>query len=461
MAFCDQTILKLTAGNGGNGCVAFRREKFIAKGGPNGGDGGKGGDIIFKVKTALNTLTHLDTYKQFTAEKGEMGKGQNQHGANADDLILEVPLGTIIREVKRDETGEIISKELIADLSSPQKSVLVAKGGKGGFGNAHFVSSIRQAPKFAEIGEDGEQIEVELELKLVADVGIIGIPSAGKSTLISVLSNAKPKIAEYHFTTLKPHLGVAQISPQETYVIADIPGLIEHAHQGKGLGIQFLKHVQRCRILVHLIDPYQPSLSAEGLSNFQLINRELEAFSPDLAEKKQIVVINKADLMSEEQEHELRQQLTEEMEGSDRFTLYPESISAATTKGIESLKFALYKELQLLKPTEQEEEERTSDDEEQDEENPTPKHTLYRPHLENPKYFSVEKLDDNFYQVNGQRISQIVNMTDFTNREGIMRVYDVIRRMGIEKELKKIGIQNGDHVRIGKHEIEYHPEDEY
>lgn len=447
MAFCDQTILKLTAGNGGNGCVAFRREKYVEKGGPNGGDGGKGGDIIFRVNTALNTLTHLDTYKQFTAEKGEQGKGQNKHGANGEDLILEVPIGTIVREVKRDENDNIIRKVDIADLSSKHKSVLVAKGGKGGFGNAHFVSSVRQAPKFAEVGEDGEFIEVELELKLVADVGIIGIPSAGKSTLISVLSNAKPKIAEYHFTTLKPHLGVAEIAKDETYVIADIPGLIEHAHEGKGLGIQFLKHVQRCRILIHLVDPYQPSLSEDGVSNFELINRELKAFSEDLAEKQQLVVINKADLIDEEQEKELRKQLTKEVGNNTQFQLYPESISAATTQGAEKLKQQVHRLLMDLEVEEEEPEEEEEGD---------LSHTLYRPHLENPKYFSVEKLEDHLFQVNGQRISQIVNMTDFNNREGIMRVYDVMRRMGIEKELKKLGIEEGDLVRIGKHELEYH-----
>jgi len=449
--FCDQTILTLNAGKGGNGCIAFRREKFIARGGPNGGDGGKGGNIYFRVNTALNSLVHLDTYKQFTAEKGEMGKGQDKHGKNAEDLTLEVPLGTIIREVLRNEAGEITKRQQIADLSTADKVLLVVKGGKGGFGNAHFATSVRQAPKFAELGEDGEHIEVELELKLVADIAIIGIPSAGKSTLISVISNAKPKIAEYHFTTLTPHLGVVKIADKKTYVVADIPGLIEGAHSGKGLGIKFLKHIQRCRILVHLIDPTQADLSTEQksdnaiINNFTLINQELEKFSEDLATKKQIIVINKSDVISDELIHELKLSLQERIKDDERFQLYPESISAVTTNGVKDLKNFLFHQLQTLPSQAYPETPKTRKD-----------HIIYRPHLDDPKYFSVEKTEEGVFQVAGRRIIQIVNMTDVNNREAMMRVHDVLKKMGISKELKKQGIKDDDVVHIGKHELIYH-----
>ena len=461
--FCDQTILKLRAGDGGNGCVAFRREKFVAKGGPNGGDGGKGGNILFKVNHALNTLTHLDTYKQFFAEKGEHGKGQNKHGADAEDLVLEVPLGTIVRKLTRDEEGKIIHKEDIADLSQKEKTVLVVKGGRGGYGNAHFVSSVRQAPKFAELGEEGEEIEVGLELKLVADIGIIGIPSAGKSTLISVISNAKPKIAEYHFTTLVPHLGVVKISDKATYVVADIPGLIEGAHSGKGLGVKFLKHIQRCRFLVHLIDPLQANLRSTtsdeedpAIDNFHLINQELKNFSEDLGNRHQFIVINKSDVTDEETLERLHKKFAEICTKSDQLTLYPHAISAATTQGINELKNFLHQQLQQGEHTE---DVFFSDDEEGIEEvENTPEkseHKIYKPHLDNPKYFAVEKNEDGSFSVSGQRITQIVNMTNFENREAVMRVHDVLTRMGINRELKKQGAKDGDTVFIGKHELEY------
>ena len=470
--FCDHTILKLMAGNGGKGCVAFRREKFIAKGGPNGGDGGKGGDVYFKVNTSLNTLTHLDTYKQFEAQKGEMGKGQNKHGYNGEDLILEVPLGTMVFERHTDEEGNFLDRTLIADLSTPNKTLLVAKGGRGGYGNAHFVSSVRQAPKFAELGEEGEEIEVELELKLVADVGIIGIPSAGKSTLISVISNAKPKIAEYHFTTLRPNLGVVKIADKVTYVVADIPGLIENASEGKGLGIEFLKHVQRCRFLVHLVDPYQNNLRSTtndeedpAIDNFHLIDEELKKFSEDLAEKQQVLVINKSDLISDEEEARLRKKLEAICSKDDRLKLFPHSISAATTQGIDELKTALFQELEEIKsqdiPEESSEEDRN---EEVDllAEKPTEEHIVYRPHLENPKYFSIEKdPEEDHYIVRGQRIEQIVNMTDMNNREAMMRVEDVLKKMGIAKELKKQGARSGSELTIGKNTFEFRDPNEF
>jgi len=489
--FCDQTILRLIGGQGGNGCVSFRREKFIPKGGPDGGNGGRGGNIYFKVNHALNSLIDLHTYKKFEAPHGEHGMGQNMYGRAGEDLYLEVPLGTIVREITRDAEGNIKKKTDIADLSRKDMIMLIAKGGRGGYGNAHFTSSIRQAPKFAELGEEGEIIEVELELKLVADIGIIGIPSAGKSTLISVVSNAKPKIAAYPFTTLIPNLGVVKMGEKESFVVADIPGLIEGAHEGKGLGIEFLKHVQRCRVLVHLIDPTQHSWSItkelEGMEiadeelltasfqlkaaveNFELINKELAAFSKDLAKKEQIVVINKADVMSEEQEKELRKELKKSIGKKQRFILYPQAISGATRKGIDELKNYLFQELQKIPKPEwlQEGQEYQEPKEYQDEDGnlhtpdthhtPEP-HITYRPHLENPKYYSVEKLKKGEFRIKGQRIEQIINMTNFDNREARARARDVLKKMGIDRELKKLGAKDGDTLYIGKKQMIHRPD---
>lgn len=435
--FCDHTQIKLKGGNGGNGCVSFRREKFEPKGGPDGGDGGNGGSIFLKVNHALNSLTHLHRERQFQAKHGEKGTGQRCHGKNGDDLTLEVPLGTIVREIKDGQTLEI------ADLSQKDQIIKVTRGGKGGYGNAHFVSSIRQAPAFAELGEDGEELEIELELKLVADIGIIGFPNAGKSSLISVISNAKPKIAAYPFTTLIPHLGVVKIDEKVTYIVADIPGLIEGAHTGKGLGIEFLKHIQRCRLLVHMIDPSQET--GDPVKNFELINEELSKFSKDLAEKNQIVIVNKSDLLSEEAAKQLLKTLKKNIGKKKRFLLSPEAISCATTKGVKELKIFLYQQLQLLPKPDWQVDGRSENTE----------RIIYRPHLSNPKYFSVSKREPKVFQVLGKRIEQIINMTDSRNEEALNRAYDVLKRMGILRELKKIGAKDGDRVMVGKKEIEF------
>lgn len=429
--FCDQTILKLKGGNGGNGRVSFRHEKYAPKGGPNGGDGGNGGSVFLKVNTSLNSLMHLHRRKQFQAENGEPGGESLCHGKNGKDLALEVPQGTIVRRVS--------SKEQIADLSQKDNLFCIASGGKGGFGNAHFVSSIRQAPTFAELGEEGEEIEVELELKLVADVGIIGIPNAGKSSLISVISNAKPKIAAYPFTTLVPHLGVVQIDEKATFVAADIPGLIEGAHHGKGLGIQFLKHVQRCRLLVHLIDPSQENV----VENFNMLNKELALFSKNLAKKTQIIVINKSDLMDQTQVESLFKALKKTIGRKKGFLLYPKAISCATTHGVSELKKFLFQQLEKIpKP------EWITDTEEKN-------HIFYRPHLENPKFFTIAKIAENLYRVSGKRIEQIANTTDFKNMEALERLHHVFKRMGIVKELKKSGAKDGAQISVGKKTLSY------
>ncbi len=469
--FCDQTTLKLKGGNGGKGCVSFRREKKVPRGGPDGGDGGNGGNIYLKVNDALNSLIHLDTYKHFQAPPAGIGGGQQCHGKNGKDLYLEVPQGTIVRQIVRTPpckgAGGSVKKTEISDLSTKGSELLIGRGGKGGFGNAHFVSSIRQAPHFAELGEEGEEMEVELELKLVADIGIIGVPSAGKSSLISVMSNARPKIAAYPFTTLIPNLGVVKIADKVTYVVADIPGLIEGAHEGKGLGIAFLKHVQRCRLLVHLIDPTQPHWSSQNsnagwtenslnfnkeaaIENFALINQELEAFSKDLAGKQQIVVINKSDVLTEEQEKEFIKALKKEIGRKKRFIFYPSSISCATTKGVKELKTFLFQELEKIPKPEW----MNSPNDPNAPQDPNVPF-IYRPHLNNPKYFTVEKVDKGSFRVTGKRVEQIMNMTDFNNVEARNRAYDVLYKMHINRELKKIGAREGDTLLIGKKTIEF------
>ncbi len=424
--FCDETKIKVTAGNGGNGCMSFRREKYIPKGGPDGGNGGKGGNVVFKVNQNINTLTHLDTCKQFRAEEGKSGQGQKKSGRIGKDLVLEIPLGTIIRNAE--------THELLCDLNRKNMEFVAAQGGRGGFGNEHFKSSIRQAPKFAELGEQGESLELELELKLVADVAIIGIPSCGKSTLISVISNAKPKIAAYPFTTLIPHLGIAKIHDREV-IFADIPGLIEGAHRGKGLGDEFLRHIERTKTLIHLIDP---TVEEDPLKNFELINKELEYFNPDLAKKPQIVVVNKIDVLNDQQIKELKRKLA---------PLHPHFISAATRKNLRELLDATLKQLENFEKNEtpeivNEEEEETI--------------KVFKPHEEDSRYSAVERIRSDAFRISGKRIEQIAVMTNTTNYEALFRLYDVMKKTGIQKELKKLGVKEGDKLKIGKTTVEYH-----
>lgn len=282
--FIDQAVIKVYAGNGGNGCIAFRREKFVPRGGPSGGDGGHGGSVWAAASSRLNTLYHLQFQRELRAGRGEHGLGSNCSGKAGEDVIIEVPVGSVIRDRNSGET--------LADLARDGERVLVAKGGRGGLGNQHFATATRQAPRFAQPGEAGEERELQFELKLIADVGIVGLPNAGKSTLISVISAAKPKIADYPFTTLVPNLGVVEADGHETFVVADIPGLIEGAHEGHGLGDRFLRHVERCSILVHLVDL---SSSDTPSSDAETVARELELYSPELGRKPRIMVGSKLD----------------------------------------------------------------------------------------------------------------------------------------------------------------------
>ncbi|NPA54614.1 MAG: GTPase ObgE [Aquificae bacterium] len=332
MKFIDKAKIHVKAGDGGNGCVAWRREKFVPLGGPAGGNGGKGGDVILKADSRLQTLMDFKYTKHFKAKRGQHGSGSNKHGKAGEDLILRVPVGTVVRDA---ETGEVL-----ADLTKEGHEVVVAKGGKGGKGNAAFKTSTNQAPDYAEEGEKGEERWIELELKLLADVGIIGFPNAGKSTLISVLSNAKPKIADYPFTTLAPVLGVVDLDIGKSLVLADIPGLIEGASKGAGLGHEFLRHIERTKFLVHVID-ISDFRERDPLEAFEIINREMEAYSPELTKKPQIVVGNKIDILSDKEEINRLKKAFEEK----GYRFIP--ISLATKEGIDELKKALQEFYQM------------------------------------------------------------------------------------------------------------------
>lgn len=330
MKFVDEAKIFIKAGDGGRGCVSFRREKYIPRGGPNGGDGGKGGDVIFVATNRLHSLLDFKFQQHFKAEKGEHGKGSNKHGKNGADCLIYVPVGTILRELQTDE--------ILADLTADGERFVVARGGIGGLGNARFASPTRQAPRYAQPGQPGEEKQIFLDLKLLADLGIIGAPNAGKSTLLSKLTSAKPKIADYPFTTLIPNLGVVELEDYHPFVVADIPGLIEGAHVGLGLGMRFLRHIERTRLLVHLIDA---SLGPEKtIKNWQKINAELSAYGPALAEKTQVVTLNKIDLITKDDKLEAVKAAFLDKGCAVYF------ISAATGKGVEELKEALARRLQ-------------------------------------------------------------------------------------------------------------------
>lgn len=430
--FCDELKLKIIAGSGGNGAVSFRREKYVPMGGPDGGDGGHGGDIIIKVNPQLNTLSHLASLKMYKADSGVNGSKKNMFGKNAESLILEVPRGTMVFNPDKSK--------MLADLSKENDSFIIAKGGKGGKGNARFVSSTHQAPRFAESGEPGEAKEIIMELKLMADVGLIGMPSSGKSTLISVISNARPKIAAYHFTTLIPNLGVVNMeqfggSKFDSFVVADIPGLIEGASQGKGLGIQFLKHISRTKILVHLIDGTLPAAD----KNYSTINKELKTFDLNLAKKEQIVVINKIDMLDKTA---LNLKI-KELKKIVKAEIFP--ISALTKEGLKPLIFMVLKKLTEFKNTKKSQKNKKII-------------PILKPHL-NRGSFEIEKIiykkDHKIFRINGKRIEQLLLMTDINNPEGLERIYHYLERLGIKKAVERQGAFIGDIIRIKEKSIPY------
>ncbi len=418
--FLDEARIYVKAGDGGNGIVAFRREKYVPRGGPAGGNGGRGGDVYLRVDPQMNTLFKFQGGIHFRAERGEHGSGMNQHGRGSEDLFVGVPPGTIVRDA---DTGE-----LLGDLTQPEETLLVAHGGRGGRGNASFKSSANQAPRISEKGQEGQERWLQLELKLIADVGLVGLPNAGKSTLLSVFSAARPKIADYPFTTLTPNLGVVEVGDAPPFVVADIPGLIEGAHEGKGLGDQFLRHVERTKLLVHLVD----GSAVAPLEDFETINEELVSFDERLATRPQVVVITKMDLPdAQEQAAELRAAL--EARGHEVM-----EISAVTQENVRTLKYRIAQLLtELPEPEPLVEEAR-----------------IYRP-LEAPGQFMVEQEDDETWVVSGQEIERIISMLNWEQEESIQRLQRQFRAMGVTDALQRAGIQVGDTVRVGEAEFEW------
>lgn len=416
--FVDYTKIKVKAGNGGNGAMTFHREKYVDNGGPDGGDGGRGGSIIFKVHPGMNTLLNFSYNKKIEAKNGENGAKKNCTGKSAEDVIIDVPKGTVVRDLA---TGKII-----ADLATDDAEAVIARGGKGGKGNQHFANAVRQAPRFSEQGEPGEEKDLELELKLIADVGLVGFPNVGKSTIISTVSSAKPKIANYHFTTLEPSLGVVKAKDGTTFVMADIPGIIEGASEGVGLGIKFLRHVERNRILLHVID-ISGSEDRDPIDDYYTINVELRKFSEKLANKPQIIVANKSDVLQDEAKLE---ELREVCKRDGRELI---AISAATRTNIDELVETVAKALKEL-PEEQEsfvdEEIFTITLDKKDEED-----------------FYIEIIECE-YVVKGPAIDRLmrrVNVEDFESRQYMQRA---LKNLGVMTKLREMGVETGDTVDI-------------
>ncbi|OQY31487.1 MAG: GTPase ObgE [Anaerolineaceae bacterium 4572_5.1] len=417
--FIDQAEIYVSSGKGGDGIVHFRREKYVPRGGPDGGDGGKGGDIIFEVKPTLNTLAAFRHKRRYLADKGKRGGRNNRYGKSADDLIIPVPPGTVIYDAD--------TNEILGDLTDPGQQLMVCKGGRGGRGNTHFKNSRHQTPRTAEKGEPPEEKNIRLELKLIADIGLIGVPNAGKSTLLSVLTNAQPKIAAYPFTTLEPNLGVAPIDDYESVVLADIPGLIEGASQGVGLGHSFLRHIQRTRVLVHLLD----GLSEDPIADFSQINTELSLFDPRLGEKPQIVALNKMD-QPEVAERWLEIKAELEKRGHEIM-----SISALARTDIRKL---------LLKAVEKLAETPTLEE--------IAALPVYRPEAD-PNEFKISREDDAGWRISGVAIERAAAMTYWEHYGSIRRFQKIMAALGIEKALNKAGIKEGDTVYIGEYELEW------
>lgn len=416
--FFDQAKIHVAAGNGGNGVVAFRREKFIPRGGPAGGNGGRGGHVYLVVDGSLNTLQPFKNQVHFRAERGVHGGGSNKTGAMGADLRIPVPPGTLVRDA---ETGE-----MLADLVHPGQEALIVRGGRGGRGNAAFKSQRNNAPRIAEKGEAGEERWIELEMKIIADVGIIGVPNAGKSTLLSVISGAKPKIADYPFTTIVPNLGVAEVEHRQI-VFADIPGLLEGAHEGVGLGLEFLRHIERSRVLVHLLNGNSP----DPLGDFEAINQELRLFNPGLVDRPQLVVLNKIDLPDA---RALWPSIQGAIEAKDLPVM---AISAVTGENVKALLYRVQEMLDALPPIE---------------EQPDEELVEIEPALDE-KAFHIQKVEDDLWLVEGVAIERTIQMTNWDYYEAAMRFQRILRAMGITEALREAGVQDGDRVVIGDMEL--------
>ena len=419
--FVDEVIIKVIAGNGGDGCTAFRREKYVSMGGPYGGNGGHGSNIVFKVDEGLRTLLDLRYQKLIKGKKGENGKGKNQHGEGADDGVIKVPQGTVVTD---NSTGLII-----ADLKGKDDEVIVAKGGRGGRGNTAFKTQTNPAPNFSENGEPGEEKELKVELKLLADVGLVGMPRVGKSTIISCVSRSKPKIAAYHFTTLSPNLGVVKTKDNRSFVMADLPGLIEGASKGEGLGDKFLKHIERTKVIAHVID-MSGSEGRDPYEDYVKINKELEDFNKKLMKKPMIIIANKMDIEGAAYNLE---KFKEKVDGE----IF--EVSAATNSGLDKVLIKLADILDKVPATP------LYDDEAFE------SHVLYKFEKEEP--YTIIKEDD-IWVIKGDYIEKLFKMTKMTD-EGVMRFTKKLRKLGIDEKLEELGVQEGDIVRILNYDFEY------
>ena len=418
--FADSARIIIKSGKGGDGHVSFRREKYVPNGGPDGGDGGKGGDVIFQVDEGLNTLTDFRHRRKYAAENGEEGRKRNCHGKNGADIIVKVPAGTIIRDAETDK--------VIADMSGDNTRQIILRGGRGGKGNQNYATATMQAPKYAQPGQPGIELEVRLELKVIADVGLVGFPNVGKSTLLSRVTNAQPKIANYHFTTLNPNLGVVDLDEGQGFVIADIPGLIEGASEGIGLGHEFLKHIERTKVMIHMVD----AASTEGrdpIADIYAINKELEAYNPELAKKPQVIAANKIDAIyagDEDPVEKLRQEF--EPQGIRVF-----AISAVSGKGLKELLYAVNEMLQGM------DSEPVVFEQEYD-----PSTAMY---LDEPYTVSYDEETDEFV-VEGPRIEKMLGYTNIESEKGFLFFQRFLKDQGFLEELEGLGIQEGDTVRM-------------
>ena len=420
--FTDYVKIYAKAGNGGNGAISFRREKYVAAGGPDGGDGGKGGDIYFEVDPDSNTLIDFRYSKKFKAESGKNGEGGHRYGKSGQDLYIKVPIGTIVRDAN--------TNEILADLSEPGQKALILKGGRGGKGNAHFATSTRQAPRFAQDGENGEERELILELKLLADVGLIGFPNVGKSTFLSMTTSATPKIADYHFTTLEPNLGVVKTDYGDSFIIADIPGIIEGASGGTGLGLQFLRHIERTRLLLHVID-VSGSEGRNPVDDFYTINNELKNYSEKLSKRKQIIVANKIDIMQDESLYKDLEKVAKE----NNMEIF--KISAATNQGVSELIKHVAEVLKTL-----------------------PKENLVE--IKDRKVYTLKDDDeytinkeDGMFVIRGEAVERVMRRVNIADNESLYYFQRSLDELGVNQKLKEMGVKEGDIVKICDYELEW------
>lgn len=421
--FIDYAKIIIGSGKGGNGAITFRREKYVANGGPDGGDGGRGGSVYFRVDLGLNTLVDFKYKKKYLAQDGEAGSGARKAGKSGEDLYIDVPQGTIVRD---EETGKVI-----ADLSEEGQVECVLKGGKGGKGNVHYATATRQIPNFAETGEPGVEKTVILELKLIADVGLLGYPNVGKSTLLSRMTTAKPKIADYHFTTIEPNLGVVKLANGASFVMADIPGLIEGASEGVGLGLKFLRHVERTRLLIHVID-VAGTEGRDPVQDFYKINAELSNYSEKLSNKLQVVAANKIDVMQDEENYRRLEKVAKQ-KGYEIF-----KISAVTGEGLNEL---FNRVAELLKEIPKQELEEVDK-------------TVYYNYEDENEGWRITR-ENNTFVIDGKEIENVMRRVNFSDYESLAYFHSTLKKMGIEAELKRRGIKEGDIVKIFDLEFQY------